>query len=59
MIAILQDTSQEGGKAYDLGYEIGYFVGDNFYLLLAIVLISLAIFLMMLFKKNKKRNPVS
>jgi hypothetical protein len=59
MIAILQDTSQEGGKAYDLGYEIGYFVGDNFYLLLAIVLISLAIFLIMLFRKNKKRNPVS
>jgi len=59
MIAILQDTSQNGKTAYNLGYEIGYFVGDNFYLLLAVAIISLAIFLIMLFRRNKKRNTVS
>mgnify|MGYP003118872486 CR=1 FL=1 len=59
MIAILQDTSQNGETAYNLGYEIGCFVGDNFYLLLAIAVISLTIFLLMLFRKNKKRNSIS
>jgi len=59
MIVILQDTSQNGETAYNLGYEIGYFVGDNFYLLLAVAIISLAIFLIMLFRRNKKRNTVS
>jgi len=59
MIATLQDTPQNSEPAYNLGYEIGYFVGDNFYLLLALVIISLAIFLIMLFRRNRKRNSAS
>tara|TARA_R100000935_G_C2815928_1_gene157333 strand:- start:1164 stop:1343 length:180 start_codon:yes stop_codon:yes gene_type:complete len=59
MIAFLQNTPKNGETAYNLGYEIGYFVGDNFYLLLALVLISIAIFFIMLFRKNKKRNSAT
>lgn len=59
MIALLQNTSQEAGKAYNVGFEIGCFIGENLYLILAVALICLALILVYFFRKNKKRNPVS
>ena len=54
MIAILQEPTEERGKAYDLGYELGYFVGENFYILLILALI-IAVFSFTLFFRRKRQ----
>ncbi|WP_029038056.1 hypothetical protein [Salinimicrobium xinjiangense] len=45
----------ESNKAYQVGYEIGYFVGSNFWeVVIAAVLILAAILYFAFFRKRKK-----
>ena len=44
----------ENSKAYNLGYEVGYFVGSNFMeVVLSAVIILLAILYLIFFRKRK------
>ncbi|PRX51541.1 LPXTG cell wall anchor domain-containing protein [Salegentibacter salegens] len=47
-----------GGKAYDLGYSIGYFIAENLLFLLLGILIFAGLFVIFLRKKirNNKRQ---
>jgi hypothetical protein len=54
-ILILWSQGIEESKAFKVGYEIGYFVGSNFWeVVIAAVLILAAILYFSFFRKKKK-----
>ena len=57
---ILVAQGIEQSKAYRVGYEIGYFVGSNFWeVVIATVLILLTILYLSFFRKRKKNSGTS
>lgn len=46
----------ENSKAYQVGYEIGYFVGSNFWEVVTAAVIILAAILYLLFFRKRKKN---
>lgn len=50
MIAILQEPSAEKSKAY----ELGYFVGENLYIILILALIIIVLSLTLFFRRKKQ-----
>lgn len=46
----------ENSKAFQVGYEVGYFVGSNFWEVVTAAVLILAAFLYLLFFRKRKRN---
>ena len=55
MIPLAQEL--EKGKAYKFGYEIGYFIGSNFWEIMIIAAIVLGlIFYFVFFRKGQRKS---
>ncbi len=55
-MAFIQDPSQKGGKAFNLGYELGFFVGENLILIIAFIVVVLL--LILFFRRKSNRNII-
>lgn len=55
-LAIFAIQEIEKSKAYKVGYEIGYFVGSNFWEVVTAAVVILAVILYLAFFRKKKRE---
>ncbi len=56
-LLILAAQEAEQSKAYKIGYEVGYFIGSNFWTVVTIAVVLLAAILYLaFFRKRKNRN---
>ena len=46
----------ENSPAYKVGYEVGYFVGSNFWTFISIAVVFLAAILYLAFFRKRKKN---
>lgn len=56
MLTIIAIQEIEETKAFKVGYEVGYFVGSNFWEVVTAAVVILAVVLYLLFFRKKKRN---
>lgn len=55
-LLILAFQEAEQSPAYNLGYELGYFVGSNFWTFISIAVVFLAAILYLAFFRKRKKN---
>ncbi len=53
---ILAAQEAEQSKAYKIGYELGYFVGSNFWTVVSVAVVLLSAILYFAFFRRKKKN---
>lgn len=53
---ILAAQEAEQSKAYKIGYELGYFVGSNFWTIITVAVVLLAAILYLAFFRRRKKN---
>ena len=53
---ILAAQEVEQSTAYKIGYELGYFVGSNFWTVITIGVVLLSAILYLVFFRRKKKN---
>lgn len=55
-LLILAAQGIEQSKAYKVGYEIGYFVGSNFWTVVSVAVVLLVAILYLTFFRKKTKN---
>lgn len=55
-LLILAAREVEQNKAYNIGYELGYFLGSNFWTIITVAVVFLAAILYLAFFRRRKRN---
>jgi hypothetical protein len=55
-LVIFAFQEMENSKAFQLGYEVGYFVGSNFWEVVTAAVVMLAAILYLLFFRKRKKN---
>lgn len=55
-LLILASQEIEQSKAYKIGYELGYFLGSNFWTVITVAVVFLAAILYLAFFRRKKKN---
>ena len=56
---ILAAQEIEKSAAYKIGYELGYFVGSNFWTVVTVAVVLLSAILYLAFFRRKKKNSWS
>ncbi|NJY61376.1 hypothetical protein HC174_01210 [Salinimicrobium sp. CDJ15-81-2] len=55
-LLILAAQEAEQSQAYKIGYELGYFVGSNFWTIITVAVVLLAAILYLAFFRRKRKN---
>ena len=58
MITFFIQAGDEASKSipYKIGYQVGYFVGENFYTMAAVAALLSAAFIYFMFFRNKRKS---